>query len=424
MAILPRRAGKDIVAFNLAVRQCLRKTCTVFYIFPTFSQGRRVLWDCIDNDGHRILDWYCPDEICDQKNSSYMTIRFKNGSILKVCGSDNYNALVGTNFQAVIFSEYALQDVNAYSFLRPICVANNAWMLFISTPRRNNHLYELYNIALNNPEWFVLKMNVEETGHIPISQIRKEQQEGIISEDLIQQEYYCSFDVGAAGEYYSDYINKMKLKGQINNNVMWESAFKVHTAWDLGVRDTTAIIFFQICNNVIRVIDAYESSDKGLEHYAKILNEKGYNYGRHLGPHDLKVREFCAGGITRLDKAAQLGIRFTICPNIPIIDGIENVRSSFSRMWINDEKCADLVKALENYRKDIRKNDTAKIVYADHPLHNWASNYSDAMRYLCVGLPKLKEGVSPEELENRYREAVLGVNARMPSVFRDDLPQY
>jgi len=385
--------------------------------------GRKILWDAIDNDSHRILDWYCPDEICEQKNSSDMKIRFKNGSILKICGSDNYDSLVGTNFQAVIFSEYALQDPNAYAYLRPIMVANGAWALFISTPRGKNHMYELFNIAQNNPEWYALKMSIEETGHIPVAAILKEQAEGVISEDLIQQEYYCSFDLGVSGAYYTNYIDKMKLKGQIGN-VAWESAYKVHCAFDLGIRDATAIIFFQICNNIIRVIDYYENTDQGLEHYAQIMNEKGYNYGKHIGPHDLKVREFTSGGVTRFDKAAQLGIRFTVCPNIPIVDGIECVRSTFSKMWIDETKCADLIKALENYRKDLKKSDTAKPIYADHPLHNWASNAADAMRYLCVALPKIKEGSSPEELEKRYREAMGGPNTNLPPIFRTDLPDY
>ena len=423
LAILPRRAGKDIVAFNLAVRQCMRRTCTAYYVFPTYAMGRKIIWDAIDNDSHRILDWYCPDEICDQKNSSDMKIRFKNGSILKFVGSDNYDSLVGSNFQAVIFSEYALQDPNAYAYLRPIMVANGAWALFITTPRGKNHLYDLYNIALNNSEWYCLKMSVEETGHIPINAILKEKEEGLISEDLIQQEYYCSFELGVEGAYYTKYIDKMRLKGQIGN-VAWESAYKVHTAWDLGIRDSTCIIFFQCCNNIVRIVDFYENTDQGLEHYAQVLSQKGYNWGRHLFPHDIMVREFGNGGVTRYEKATHLGIRPTPVPNIPLVDGIECVRSTFSKMWIDEANCKELIKALENYRKDIKKGDSKKPVYADHPLHNWASNAADAMRMLCVGLPKVREGTTPEELEKRYREAVLGSNSNMPPIFRNDLPEY
>lgn len=374
LAILPRRAGKDIVAFCCAIRQCASKTCTVYYVFPTYAMGRKIIWDAIDNDSHRILDWYCPDEICEQKNSSDMKIRFKNGSILKFVGSDNYDSLVGSNFQAVIFSEYALQDPNAYAYLRPIMVANGAWALFITTPRGKNHLYDLYNIALNNSEWYCLKMSVEETGHIPIQAILKEKEEGLISEDLIQQEYYCSFELGIEGAYYTKYIDKMRLKGQIGN-VAWESAYKVHVAFDLGIRDSTCMIFFQICNNIVRIIDFYENTDQGLEHYAQVLQQKGYNYGRFIMPHDIMVRDFTGGGITRYEKATQLGIKpITPCPNIPLVDGIECVRSTFSKVWIDETNCKELIKALENYRKDIKKGDSRKPVYADHPLHNWASN--------------------------------------------------
>jgi hypothetical protein len=172
----------------------------------------------------------------------------------------------------------------------------------------------------------------------------------------------------------------------------------------------------------VRIIDYYENTDQGLEHYAQILREKGYTYGRHIAPHDIMVREFTAGGVTRFDKASQLGIRFTVAPKIPIIDGIECVRSTFSKMWIDETNCKDLIKALENYRKDLKKSDTAKPIYADHPLHNWASNAADAMRMLCIGLPKIREGTSPEDLEKRYREAYLGPNSSLPPIFRTDLP--
>lgn len=332
--------------------------------------GRRIIWDAIDNDGHRILDWYCPDELVEQKNSSDMKIRFKNGSILKFVGSDNYDSLVGSNFQGVVFSEYALQDPNAYAFLRPIAVANGAWMLFLSTPRGHNHLYELYNIAQNNKEWFVIKMGVKETNHIPWSAILKEKAEGLISDDLIEQEYNCNFDLGIQGSYYAKYLDTMRLEGRIGP-VAHESAYKVHTAWDLGVHDSCVIIFFQVCNNIVRIIDYYENSDKGLEHYINVLQQKGYSYGRHIAPHDIKVREFTAGGMTRLDKAAHLGLKFSVCPHVPLADGIEAVRSTFSKMWIDETHCAQLIKALENYRKAF---DEKRKVYSNIPYHSWASH--------------------------------------------------
>lgn len=67
-------------------------------------------------------------------NGSEMKIRFKNGSLLQLVGSDNFDSLMGTNPQGIVFSEYALQDPRAYQFMRPILAANAGWALFISTP--------------------------------------------------------------------------------------------------------------------------------------------------------------------------------------------------------------------------------------------------------------------------------------------------
>src|ERR1044071_9388462 len=152
-----------------------------------------------------------------------------------------------------------------------------------------------------------------------------------MSEDLIQQEYYTSFTMGVEGSFYAKYLDKMRVNGQISV-VPWESAFKVHTAWDIGVRDSTSIIFFQTIGQTVRIIDAYENSKEGLEHYVKVIENKPYSYGRHIAPHDIGVKEW-GSGMTRIEKAKQLGINFTVAPDVSIMDGIESVRSTFSKIW-------------------------------------------------------------------------------------------
>lgn len=418
LVILPRRAGKDISAFNLVIRQALKKIGVYYYIFPTYSQAKKVIWDSMTNEGERFLD-YIPPEVIESKNSQEMKIRLKNGSLIQLVGSDNFDSLMGTNPRGVVFSEYALQDPRAYQFIRPILVANDGWALFLSTPRGKNHLWEIYNIAKQSDSWFCLKLTLDDTGHIPLYEIEKEKSEGIMSDDLIQQEYYTSFEMGVEGSYYAKYLDRMRTRGQIGI-VPWEAGFKVHTAWDLGVRDSTTVLFFQVIGQTVRIIDCYEKSKEGLEHYIKVLQNKPYSYGKHIAPHDIKVREF-GTGMTRLEKARQLGINFVVAPDVSVIDGIESVRSAFSKMWIDEQACVPLLKALENYRQEF---DAKRRIYKNYPLHDWSSHYADAMRYLAISLPKTRDGLSPEELEQRYQSALYGHNANMPSVFRDDLPKY
>src|SRR6478736_1549923 len=74
---------------------------------------------------------------------------------------------------------------------------------------------------------------------------------------------------------------------------------KTHTAWDLGVSDSTAIWFIQCINRERRLVDYYEASGVGLDHYAQVLNDKrrehGWKYGDHYFPHDIKHRELATG---------------------------------------------------------------------------------------------------------------------------------
>lgn len=419
MAILPRRAGKDVACWNLIIRQALKRTANYWYILPTYAQGRKVIFDSIMNDGRRFLD-FIPAELIEKKNQQEMKVQLVNGSLIQIVGSDNYDALVGANIAGCVFSEFALQDYRAYQYIRPILVANDGFMVIISTPRGKNHLWELWQIAQNNPkEWFSYRMTVEETNHIPLQLIEQERMSGEISEDMILQEYYCSFDQGVEGSYYAKYIDRMRVNGQIGI-VPWEPGFKVHTAWDIGVRDSTSIIFFQIIGQTIRIIDCYEKSKEGLEHYINVITNKSYTYGKHIGPHDMKVQEF-GSGITRLEKAKQLGIRFTVCDDYGIMDGIESVRSNLPKIWIDEKRCASLIKAIENYRQEF---DSKRKIYKSNPLHDSNSHFADALRYLCVSLPKTRDGLTPEALEKRYRDAVYGQNSTMPAVFRDDLPSY
>jgi len=388
---------------------------TLYEISVRFSQFKRLLGS--HNKKYISTIPYKGKVYCVSVSSGVIKVR-RNGKEMW-CG----NSLVGTNPQGCIFSEYAIQDPRAYQFIRPILTANDGWAIFITTPRGKNHAYELFQIASESPDWFAYRITLDETQHIPLAEIQKELAEGIMSEDLIQQEYYVSWDMGVEGAYYSRYLDKMRMKGQIGV-VPYELGFKVHTAWDLGVRDSTSIIFFQTVGQTVRLIDYYENSKVGLEHYTNVLQQKardeGYVYGKHIAPHDIQVKEF-GTGMTRLEKARQLGISFTVAPSVSIEDGIESVRSTLGKIWIDERHCAQLIKSLENYRQEF---DAKKKVYKPYPLHNFASHAADAMRYLCISLPKTRDGLSAEELDKRYQEAMYGYQSNMPSVFRDDLPRY
>jgi len=417
MLVWHRRAGKDVAAFNLAIRAALKKPQVIYYIFPTYSQGRKVIFDTLTNDGQRMID-FIPKELIEGTNTQQLQIRFINGSLIQVVGSDNYDSLMGTNPQLCIFSEYALQDPRAYMYIRPILTANDGVAVFLSTPRGRNHLWDLYQVASNSSDWYCQRLTVSDTRVVSLYSIEREKALGEISEDLIQQEYYCSFDLGVEGSYYAKYIDRMRIDKRIGM-VPWENGFPVYSFWDLGVRDACVIIMAQVIGASVRIIDCYENSKVGLEHYKKVLDQKPYVWGGHIAPHDIRVKEF-GSGMTRWEKAKALGISFGIAPSVGIEDGIESVRSALSKIWIDEEKCAPLIKALENYRQEY---DHKRKVYASHPLHDWSSHFADAMRYMCISLPRISPHQTAADLDRRFMETRYGEKHGWPAVFRDDLPE-
>lgn len=385
LAIFPRRAGKDITCLNILIRQMITRPAIYYYIFPTYAQAKKAIWDSITNDGMRMLDYF-PKELVKSMNSQEMKIILHNGSLFQLIGSENYNQLMGTNPFGVIYSEYALQNPKARSYIEPILAANGGWQIVQSTPRAKNHLWNLYSYALKSKDWYVSKLTLEDTCHIPALEIEKMRDEGY-SEDFIQQEFYTSFDMGVEGAYYTRYLQNMREDGRLGL-FPYDRSNKVHTAWDIGVDDATAIIFFQLKDGIVRIIDCYSNQKEGLEHYIKEIHRKPYDYGEHIAPHDIAVREW-GSGVTRFRQAANLGINFNVAPNIPISDGIEAVRVMLSKCYINEKTAQPLLNSLESYRQDY---DEKNQIYKSRPRHDHSSHYADAMRYLSVSTHMFEGG--------------------------------
>lgn len=207
--------------------------------------------------------------------------------------------------------------------------------------------------------------------------------------DKMKREYPTTpeeaFSQTIEGAYYGTYMAQAEAQGRVCD-VPFDPLLPVHTSWDLGMSDTTPIWFFQYSPaGQRRYINYYEANGEGLEHYVKVLDELGkklgYRYGTHIAPHDIRVRELGTGK-SRLEKARELGIDFVICPSVSVQDGIEAVRSMFPSCWFDKTKCAQGLKAIRHYRK--RWNED-RACFESQPLHDWASNGADSLRYSAVG---------------------------------------
>ena len=407
IAVLPRRAGKDLAVWNAIIRKALEKTIVVWYVLPEYSQAKRAIFDGMTYDGHSYVDYYIPHELIQAKNGQELKITLINSSIIQLVGSNKFDSLRGAGPSIVVFSEAAYQDPGCQAAILPMLAACQGVAIYVTTPNGKNWFYDIWVSAQKSKDWFTYLMSVEETQHIPIEEIEKLESSGQMSHELIQQEFYCQWSRGVEGSVYGRMLQEMRLKKQIAQ-VPFDPSYPVHTAWDLGIKDATVIIFFQVIERTVHIIDIYSSHDQPMSHYAKVVKEKPYAYGQHFMPHDVFQREQSTA-MTRYERWVNLGLQPTKAGGrveLSIIDGIEATRATLPRIWIDEYSCKDLIKAMENYhfQYDAKKN-----VYSDKPVHDQWSHHADALRYLCISLEGITQRDStPEELEARYQKAMWG----------------
>ena len=152
----PRRAGKDVVDFSDTVSAAIAKPGNYYYMFPTRAWATRALWDNMPEwtNGRRLVDVICPPDIVAKKNNSDYYIDLKNGSRIKIDGTDSLN-FVGQGGAGYKMSEWQSHKEEVSSFLAPILREGNAWVGFNGTLRgKSNHLWKLYNDNIGRDRWF------------------------------------------------------------------------------------------------------------------------------------------------------------------------------------------------------------------------------------------------------------------------------
>jgi len=370
-----RRFGKTVGAVNDLIRSVFtveREQVRVAYIAPFYSQAKAVAWDYAKHFSRPIPGITI--------NESELRIDYPNGGRLRLFGADNYDAMRGLYFDAVVLDEPADFPANAWpSVIRPALSDRLGRATFIGTPKGKNEFWEIYSNARRDPAWFCMVAKASETGLLDEAELADARKS--MGADRYEQEYECSFEAALIGSYYGPELKTAEKEGRITK-VPHEPGVKVITAWDLGVGDSTAIWFAQYVGRERRIIDYYESSGVGLDHYAKVLQDKGYIYGGHIFPHDVQVREL-GSGKSRLEILASLGFaNITISPNIRLDDGIQATRLSLPLTWWDEDKCARGLEALRQYRMDW---DEKGKTWRGRPCHDWTSHAADAFRYLSVG---------------------------------------
>ena len=366
------------------------------------------------NDAKRIL---CAREI---QRSIKDSVHSLLASRIKALGLSHFyevtnNEVRGINGTQIIFSGLH-QNIESVKSIEGVdyCwveegnrVSENSWRTLIPSIRKpNSEIWISFNPELKSDPAYqrfvehppenamVKKVSYRDNPYFSQTTLPEEMQS---LKDSNEEEYLHVYE-GELKQFSDGSIYQKQLKdARSEGRVCWipVESVPVNTFWDLGRNDSTAIFFHQQIGKEHRFIDYYEHRLVDLDHYARVLKEKGYLYGCHYLPHDVEVKTLGSNNRSRREILEDMGVNpITTVPRISSVeDGIAMVRDVFKRCWFHEENCAEGLDALANYQYQY---DDSYQTFRKVPLHNWASNGSDAFRMFAQGF---EDDVSSPDIE-------------------------
>ena len=386
--IVPVGSGKTFLASIalplFATDEKYHKGKDIIYSAPTGSMIKSLVWEdlkrsCMENfglkDGSDI-------------NNSELTIKFPNGIFIRCKSAEQRENLRGLNVgmwvadEAALYSQDTLQEITNRLRPRVGSADTTGRLIVISTPSGNGPLFDLFNLAKQNPDKYIVR-------HLNYLEMRSgnlefiEEQKRMISPLKFDQDYMCSWESISDSFFYT--FNRAKHCRDIYDNLGDIYAFV-----DFNKRVQCSIIA-QVTkpgdrNGTIEVLKSYAIKNCGTEEYAQQVRQD-YPRRRIYAVIDM------SGAQTNRDTTSTFGVTdrtilekygFTIINNKrsnPLISDTDNSSNGFINRGglIVSPHDVQTIEALQSYhyadatRKKLVKYTDAKYSHID--------GLGDSLRY-------------------------------------------
>jgi phage terminase large subunit len=319
-------------------------------------------------------------------------IKGRNGTEFKFRGLKHNTAdiksLEGVDY--LVIEEAENVSNNSYEIVIPTIrkEGSEIWIIF-NTKNISDPTYQRF-VAKKDPNNIVKKVSWRDNPFFPT--VLEQERLKLLKDDPEAYEHIWEGmpDTRRSGAVYAKQLAKAREEGRVTI-VPYDPASEVFTTWDLGFGDSTAIWFLQFVGRELRWLDYYENSGEQLEHYARIVKDKPYNYMKngHYLPHDGAHGNIRGDSVSK--QLTALGLANTVLiREIDINPGIELLRQTIAYS-VFDKKCENEgLFALEQYGYEW---DDERNIFKSKPRHDWTSHAGDSARYAAIAASKVKGGL-------------------------------
>lgn len=388
LLVIARRGGKTTTVFSeCVVPDLVREVQTIVMVYPTAKMGFDNFWTNIENDGFKTIEHIPQELIASQSNTvDDMRITLHNGSVFRVVGATNHEALRGANGKKYIFDEFADQYIEAVNVVAPITDANGGKRIYMGTPKIDGingetmrRMHEQFKTTDGKYTCYV-----KADQYMTPEQLKKSR-DGYIARNgndfKYRQEMMLDWGQSSSGSYYGQIMSEKDADGTIGE-YPHNPAYPVYTTWDLGKADSMVVLFWQFYDYKPRIIECFETNEISLSAIIPYIKSKNYNYGWHFLPHDGTVASL-NDNVRRIDFLHQQGIiNASTLRREGVGIGIDRVIEGLGKVLINRPMCVEFCRKIRLYRRKFNPN-TGDYIGPDHKSE---SHVADALRYMFAAI--------------------------------------
>lgn len=247
VAVTSRQIGKTTIAEIVMIEALItRPNGNVFYISPTFAQGKKVykeITNLLSNTG-----------LIKTKNSSDLSLELNNNSWLKFFSAESPVAIRGNSCKSLLVIDEAayIPDETSdgqslyHSVIKPICKVHHPKVLFISTPcGKSGVFYEKYLEGLESDKVKTVVATIYDDELISEEEIEELKQ--TTPPNAWQQEFLAKFidsSLTAFPSFENQFIDNEKVTKIDKTKALW-------IGLDLSSvgEDETILTFVDVNNN-------------------------------------------------------------------------------------------------------------------------------------------------------------------------------